>query len=202
MEYHVYGDGDQLRRLEELKRTLPGGERIVLHGPVAYDRIAGVLRDAWMFVGSGTALIEAAACGIPALIGIESEPGPMSYGFLHDIEGIDYQESDLGLAKRGFVHFCRQLHAMSASDYAVECERSAQKSREFSIERFMEGFLMVDAAAAEIDGKRLRFKGGPLLASAALDRLLPRRLASGFWTRYEPREHAAMAAGTADSNSG
>ncbi len=199
LEYHVYGDGDQRGRLEELRRSLPGGERIILHGPVAYDQIPAVLRDAWLFVGSGTALIEAAACGIPALVGIESEPGPVSYGFLHNMEGIDYQESDLGLAKRGFAQFCRQLHAMSASDYALECERSARKSREFSIERFMEGLLKVDAAAGEIDGERLCFQGGRLLASAALDRLLPSRLASGFWTRYEPREHAAAAASTASS---
>jgi hypothetical protein len=153
-----------------------------------------VLRDAWLFVGSGTALIEAAACGIPALVGIESEPSPVSYGFLHDIEGIDYQESDLGLAKRGFAQFCRQLHAMSASDYALACERSACKSREFSIERFMEGFLKVDATAGEIDGKQLVFRGGLLLANAALDRMLPGRLASGFWTRYEPRGPAAAVA--------
>jgi glycosyltransferase involved in cell wall biosynthesis len=187
IEYHIYGDGDRRQALEAQIREMGCEQHIHLHGPIEYARLPEVLEDAWLFVGSGTAIIEAAGCGVPALIGVESEPQPQTYGFLHSMPGLDYQEADIGYAKRSFAEFCEQLHALSDDAYAQECERSARKAEEFSIERLIEGFLELDKRAGVVNASAPSARSLLLFASALVDRLAPRALGTGFWRRYEAR---------------
>ena len=124
---------------------------------------------------------------MPALIGVESEPEPLTYGFLHSMPGLDYQEADLGYEKRSFTEFCEELHALSDEKYAELCERSARKATEFSIDRFIEGFLELDKRARVVNAFGNPARGLLLFASALIDRIAPRALGTGFWRRYEAR---------------
>lgn len=187
IEYHIYGDGDQRQALEAHIREIGCERQIHLHGLIEYAQLPVVLRDAWLFVGSGTAIIEAAACGVPALIGVESEPQPQTYGFLHTMPGTDYQEADIGYEMRSFTEFCEQLHALSDEEYAQVCERSARKAEEFSIERLIEGFHHLDEQADIVKAAAPSTHSLLLLASALFDRLAPRTLGTGYWRRYEAR---------------
>lgn len=187
IQYHIYGDGDQRQALESEIREMGCEEYIHLHGPIEYARLPEVLQDAWLFVGSGTAIIEAAGCGVPALIGIESEPKSQTYGFLHSMPGLDYQEADIGYEKRSFSYFCEQLYALSDEEYALVCERSARKAQEFSIERLIEGFHELDKRADIVNKSVSPLLRILLFVSAFVDRFAPRALGTGFWHRYEAR---------------
>jgi glycosyltransferase involved in cell wall biosynthesis len=187
IEYHIYGEGDQHSALEAHIRELGCESKIYLHGSIEYARLSHVLRDAWLFVGSGTAIIEAAGCGVPALIGIESEPHPMTYGFLHSMPGIDYQEANIGYDKSSFSKFCEQLYAMSDEEYGQICNLSAQKSKEFSIERLIDGFYELDKRASLINASDHSKSSLLLLASVLFDRIAPDSFGTGFWRRYKAR---------------
>jgi len=187
IEYHIYGDGDQFQALKAQIRDMGCEQKIHLHGTLEYSRLPEVLRNAWLFVGSGTAIIEAAACGVPALIGVESEPEPRTYGFLHSMPGLDYQEADIGLEKRSFVEFCEELHSLSEEEYAKVCERSVRKAETFSIERLIDGFHRADGQAEVIQATAPFTARLLLLVSVLVDRLVPRALGTGFWRRYEAR---------------
>jgi glycosyltransferase involved in cell wall biosynthesis len=187
IEYHIYGEGDQQSALEAHIRELGCESLIYLHGSIEYARLSDVLKDAWLFVGSGTAVIEAAGCGVPALIGIESEQHPMTYGFLHSMPGIDYQEANIGHDKFSFSKFCEQLHAMSDEEYELICNLSAQKSKEFSIERLIDGFYELDKRASLVNVSAKCKPSLLLLASALFDRFAPDSFCTGFWRRYETR---------------
>lgn len=187
IEYHIYGDGDQRLALEAYIRELGCVSQIYLHGSIDYARLSEVLEDAWLFVGSGTAIIEAAGCGVPALIGIESEPRPQTYGFLHSMPGLDYQEADIGYEKRSFNEFCEQLYALSADEYAQICKLTARKAEDFSIERLIDGFYELDKRAKIVNATVSSKPSLLLFASAFFDRIVPRAIGTGFWRRYEAR---------------
>jgi glycosyltransferase involved in cell wall biosynthesis len=82
--YHAYGDGEERGALERAARSLRVEDSVFFHGTLPYDEFADAMDDAFVYIGLGTALVEAAACGVPALVGIDLHPGPATYGFLHD----------------------------------------------------------------------------------------------------------------------
>lgn len=82
-EYHVHGDGAALPRLRAEIARSPVRDQIHLHGPVDYSAIPAVLSDAWMFIGVGTAALDAAALGVPTVVAYESQT-PLSLGFFHE----------------------------------------------------------------------------------------------------------------------
>lgn len=187
-EYHVYGDGPALdkvrRRIDELGLSL----HVYLHGNLEYSRFGEVIADAGLFVGSGTALIEAAACGVPALIGVESEPDDLSYGYLHEMPGLAYHEQGIAQPKASFAEHVERLLALDAAAYGAMCEASVRKAAEYSIERLVDGWMALDLQIATTAGaelapgySRLRY-----VASLLLDRLAAQfGRGSGFWARYD-----------------
>ncbi len=187
IRYDIYGEGDQRQALEEQIREMGCEQIINLHGSIEYARLPEVLQDAWLFVGSGTAIIEAAGCGVPALIGIESEPKSETYGFLHSLPGLDYQEADIGYEKQCFTVFCEQLYGLSDKEYAQICVSSANKAEEFSIERLIDGFLELDKRAEVVNTSVSPLLRLFIFVSAFIDRFTPLRLGTGFWYRYEAR---------------
>lgn len=86
LEYYIYGDGPERFFLEKLAKTK-------IHFKGSID-LPNILNNAFLFVGSGTSIIEASAGGIPSIIGIESEDRPYTYGLF------SYNENNLHLEKK------------------------------------------------------------------------------------------------------
>jgi hypothetical protein len=99
---------------------------VTFFGKLEYKKMPSVLNDASLFIGSGTAIVEAAAAGVPCIIGIESIEQPQSYGFLTDTIGLSFQEKGLNyplytyekimsdfasLQKRNIVSFLRNIES-------------------------------------------------------------------------------------------
>lgn len=70
---HIAGDGDDLPRLKKLARKLGLDKRVVFDGAVSWQRKLELLQGAWAYVsaseieGWGIGVIEANACGTPAI---------------------------------------------------------------------------------------------------------------------------------------
>lgn len=184
--YHIYGDGDDVPALKRAIESHGLTDQVILHGALPYARFAEVLSDAFLFLGSGTALIEAAACGVPALIGIESQQDDQTYGFLHDIEGLSYHEQGLPIETHGFAHFYQSLADLPASGYASVCVDSAEKAKEFSMDIFIERFEAADAGATIVETDWSEAHGVRFLSSMMSDRITHKyRKPRGFWVRYD-----------------
>ncbi|MDF2414981.1 glycosyltransferase [Aeromonas sp. 1HA1] len=93
--YEIYGDGPYEKELREIVEKLGIVDKVNFNGRIPYSEFATVLHGAFMFVGSGTALVEAAALGVPAMIGIESSKQAITYGFLNEINGYSYNEFEI-----------------------------------------------------------------------------------------------------------
>lgn len=90
LEYFIYGSGPNQKYLEDLVLELELTGKVHFMGNINHSNFKAVLKDCWLFTGSGTALIEAAALGIPCLVGVESSSS--TSGFFNSKCGPDYNE--------------------------------------------------------------------------------------------------------------
>jgi glycosyltransferase involved in cell wall biosynthesis len=188
LEYHVYGDGPAVGKLRRRIAELGLDSAVRLQGTLEYSRFPEAVADAGLFVGSGTALIEAAACGVPALIGIESQPDDLSYGFLHEMSGLAYHESGIPHPKAPFAEHVARVVSLDSDQYRSVCAASIRKAREYSIERLVEGWIELDRRlCGQLDGQpRLRFNRLRFVGSLLFDRLtVSIGRDSGFLSRYD-----------------
>jgi glycosyltransferase involved in cell wall biosynthesis len=151
LDYEIYGDGDQLERLRaEVERRGLGG-RVRLHGQLPYERFTEAVRDAFAFVGHGTAALEAAALGVPATIAIESAPGPASLGFFGERAGFNVGEAGtVADDPSNFADDLRRLARMSREEYDALALRGQRKANETSVERVVDGLLAAFEASAHV----------------------------------------------------
>jgi len=95
LEWDIYGDGEDFDKLREQVGVMGLETRVRLHGVLSYSKFQHVLDDAFLFIGSGTSLIEAAACGVPALTTIEYATDATCYGFISEVQGFNLIEPSL-----------------------------------------------------------------------------------------------------------
>jgi glycosyltransferase involved in cell wall biosynthesis len=138
--YQVYGDGPSRPELEAEVREQRLEDRVFFHGAIPYERFAMAVGDAFAFVGSGTALLEAAACGVPALLTIAGESEPLTHGFIHEAEGDELGGWLPGHPKRPMAERLLWLADRDAREYA-EVERAARaRAEQFSVSRLAPRF--------------------------------------------------------------
>ena len=151
--YEIYGDGAERKALEDLASSLGLLDSSVFFmGEIAYKEIPIVLSDAAVFVGSGTAIIEASALGIPSIIGVESIKLPLTYGYFSDAIGFSYHEFNprrktlpLEDVILSVLEDCDKWHAQS-----LAC---AEKAQEFSIGKTIDGLLGVYSSEIQSESK-------------------------------------------------
>lgn len=141
--YDSYGDGVERNNLEKVVKKLGLENEIKFHPSILYKDFKSKIADSLLFIGAGTALIEASACGIPALIGIENldKDKPFSYGFLHQFEGLSYQEIQLNLPKITIYNHIINLWGLSDKDYLLECNLAKQRANDFDISKTIIKFV-------------------------------------------------------------
>jgi len=138
--YEIYGDGPCRKELEDLAVSLGVQDSVLFKGCIDYSDMDKVLNGAFVFVGSGTAIIEASALGIPSVIGIESSVEPVTYGFLSDAAGYTYHEMVPG---RETLSICDVVISIMRDENAWESSSAAciLKARDFSITNTVNGFI-------------------------------------------------------------
>ena len=100
-----------------------------------------MIGEAFAFVGSGTALLEAAAMGIPAIIGIESDEEGLTYGLLSQLKGYSYHEKGLAFPLESFATCIAALVTGGEDAYAAISERCKMRAAEFSIGEFVDLYI-------------------------------------------------------------
>lgn len=146
IQYDIYGVGPEQGALRALISRTGMEAHVRLLGALPYAQFRQTVIEADLFVGSGTALLEAAAAGRPALIGIESIQTPETYGFLHEIEGLSYNEHIAGRPKRPLLSCVEELFSKK-DDYARISAACFAKAREFSVTRTVDAFIDAESRA-------------------------------------------------------
>lgn len=170
IRYDIYGVGPTAGELTTLAQSLGVSDHVTLHGAVEYSRLREVVAACDLFVGSGTALIEAAAVGRPALIGIESIEQPETYGYLSDARGYSYNENMPDVPKHPIAPLVEQLFS-DPSHWVSVATACATKAQSFSISVTADGFEAAGKAARPMSLRLSALVLGRLVTSAVAMRV-------------------------------
>lgn len=89
LEYHIYGEGPSREDLVAGIAALNVEGCLQLHEPFPTAEFAQVVASHDVFFGMGGAVVQAAMLGVPALIAIQGERRPVSYGWFCDFDHRD-----------------------------------------------------------------------------------------------------------------
>jgi len=131
-EYHIYGYGPNEEKLKKLADTK--NSKIIFHGILEYSKIQNILSDCILFVGSGTAIIEASSFGIPSIIGIESNKQSETYGLFSDLVGFSYNEDNLDIKKTKYINIANNFFKLDKGQKTNISYEHMRKAKEFSID--------------------------------------------------------------------
>lgn len=130
VRYEIYGEGPERSAIEERVRALGLEGAVHLHGAVPWSALPEIFSSGWAFAGMGTALVEAAAAGLPALITPESSAAPVTYGFLHESDG--YEVGEFEPERRGEPPAARLRELLDPARYREHAARSRSRARDFA----------------------------------------------------------------------
>lgn len=136
--YDVYGRGDIEAKVTEKVRA--SGAPVFLKGTMKYSEFSRVVSEYDLFVGSGTAIIEASALGVPAIIGIESIPQPETYGYFSNISGFTYNELGLKLPLLDVGNLIEEFASLSEEQKRQLGQLHVTKAELFSMEHCVSNF--------------------------------------------------------------
>lgn len=143
VSYLVYGDGPLKGEMQRKIDGLGISEQVILKGTLDYSDFPGAVSVFDVFVGSGTAIVEAASLGVPSIIGVENENAPLTYGFLSDIPGFSYNEG--GLYKlHPVLNVLENFLKLNVEEKNFLCHEHIKKAEVFSISICNENFNSIN----------------------------------------------------------
>jgi len=85
VRWTVYGDGPYHDRIKAIAEEQCVSDRIQLMGRWPHHRFSEALESAYVFVGMGTAMVEAALCGVPGPVAIAYDQEGATYGTIVEL---------------------------------------------------------------------------------------------------------------------
>lgn len=152
VRYEIYGEGYQFSALKDYAVELGVEDLIEFCGHLDYRLFNQVVSRAHVFVGSGTAILESAALGVPSIIGIESIRTPDTYGLISDVPGYSYNELGLNLHLVSIQDSIVKIFNMSPVDLLAVSSQCIRKAREFDVETLVNGLLRSESIAIAQNG--------------------------------------------------
>lgn len=126
-EWDIFGDGPDRAMLEARAKAAQAPLRF--RGELAYDQLASTIAAYDLFVGMGTAALEAAQIGMPIALALSDVPRG-TYGFLFEAPGDSVAEVVAGHPPRDLLSTLRQFAKAGAAErmaIGAACARSARE---------------------------------------------------------------------------
>jgi glycosyltransferase involved in cell wall biosynthesis len=133
VEWHIYGDGELKSKMEKIISDYQI-RNVFLKGSLNYSEMNSILRKYFLFIGSGTSLIEASSSGMPSITTIESSKHSDSYGFLFNIKGNCFIEPNLNIKKHDIYSLIKKAISCDDKMYSEMQIKSRKKALEFSVD--------------------------------------------------------------------
>lgn len=135
--FDIYGDGPLAKDINLNKGDL----NINLKGSFDYSNFNNIVCNYDLFIGSGTAIVQAASLGVPSIIGIESIKEPYTYGFFSDFYKYEYHLSDLDFEKSKVEDLILDFYSMSVDERRLLSIAHVIASNSFSMDECFNGFF-------------------------------------------------------------
>ncbi|RMG72475.1 MAG: glycosyltransferase [Chloroflexi bacterium] len=135
--FELYGKGPLESEFKKYAQRR-GFDFVRFMGVVPYQKFAQTVRGALAFAGMGTAVLEAAAAGVPSLVMPVYSDGDKTLGYLHEQKGFNLGEE--GKPRSTFGELERLCH-LSFGERLSLGERERRSALKFSVDEVMPMYL-------------------------------------------------------------
>ncbi|WP_312772664.1 glycosyltransferase [Pseudomonas rhodesiae] len=139
--YSIFGSGPLSDVMAARIAELGLQENVILEGDLEYSRLDEELSTHHLFIGTGTALLHAAANGLACITAIENEPDSNSYGYFSELPGYDYHEQGMNFEKYKFYDLIAQYSLLNLPDREVLSQRHLVRSKAFDMNACADNFV-------------------------------------------------------------
>lgn len=156
--WEVYGSGPLKEKMIKLASNIGLEGRIKINDEIQYNKIPDVLKDASVFIGMGTTILEAGAYGVPTIPAIAYSSNPTTYGLLYDLP---YYSLGERLEKKPSVQIIDEivnLYSLNDTEYEAIRNRTREYVFAYGIDSLMNTFVDF----TEKKDRRLKVKRYPI----------------------------------------
>ncbi|MEA1987927.1 MAG: glycosyltransferase [Pseudomonadota bacterium] len=97
IQFDIYGDGPLHAQMQKKIEELNLHKNVFLKGSLDYSLFDETIAQYDLFIGSGTAIIQAASLGVPSIVGVENMLNPKTYGYFSNVHQYEYNLKNLDL---------------------------------------------------------------------------------------------------------
>jgi hypothetical protein len=97
VEFDIYGDGPLKQDIQKHIKKLGMSEYVSLKGNLEYSKFDETVAQYDLFIGSGTAIIQSSALGVPSIVGVENMIQAKTYGYFFNVFRYQYTRKGLDL---------------------------------------------------------------------------------------------------------
>jgi glycosyltransferase involved in cell wall biosynthesis len=155
--WNIYGDGDLTEKVEQRIHELGLQERVFLRGVLDYQQFASVVSEAHLFVGMGTAALEAAIMRVPTIIAHASTWEGTTHGFLQNQPFGIIGEVVKGQPIHKIYDFIKKVIQADDSEYAAIAEAYSMSAHQYTFDSLMEKFYDFMQKAAPIHSRHSQY---------------------------------------------
>lgn len=129
LEYDMYGYGILEEQMRALIKKYNLSDNVFLKGILKYDELEATVKKAYLFVGCGTAAIEASYAGVPAIIATLETDG-LANGLFTDPIGYNIGEKSSSLKTQTIESLMEYILGLSEEDYLKLSESHTRIAKE------------------------------------------------------------------------
>ncbi len=156
VKFDIYGIGEEFNDLSSLVESLNLNENVFFKGLLDYNKFDEIVSKAHVFFGNGTAVLEAANAGTPSITGIESCEDPITYGYVHQIEGYDYNEYDKDKKYYKYETLLNELFEGGENERTKLSKLGQENVKKFDIINTVNGFNKINSNKEVFQFKYIR----------------------------------------------
>lgn len=135
--FDIYGEGP----LESQIKNIINDSSVSLKGEFDYSNFDTKIKEYDLFIGSGTAIIQASSLGIPSIIGIESIEEPYTYGYFSEFYEYEYHSLDLDFPKVKVEELIENFLAMDKREKDCLSQKHILASESFNMNECYNNFI-------------------------------------------------------------
>lgn len=155
--WDIYGNGDLMEKIKNRIRELGLQDTVFVRGNLDYKRFAEVVGEAHLFIGMGTAALEAAIMGIPTIAAHPATWESTTHGFLHDQPFGILGEIIKNQPMHRISNYIRKVILANDVEYANLADADQRAANQYTFDVMMEHFYTFIRNSKPIDIKSSQF---------------------------------------------
>jgi glycosyltransferase involved in cell wall biosynthesis len=145
--YHIYGSGELGDKIQNKIDKHNLNNYVSLKGDLKYDNFNITVRQYDLFIGMGTAAIEAGLCKIPVIVPIENNIHKKTYGYLNDLPPYNVGEKNSELIAQNIDRIIEKTINFNETEYQKLCENIHHYAKQnYSINNIMKKIITPNIA--------------------------------------------------------